>query len=90
MKILIRLVFALGGVVIGLIIGVIVAWIIAWLITPEEQEPTLMFVIIFAVITSQIGLIFGPYLALPLLNKTRWRVSESQQKSAPNPSGPVR
>jgi len=91
MKILIRLFFALVGAIIGLLLGGAASYIISLLITPEGQETTLIFIIIFALVTSQIGLILGPYIAIPILNNTRWRLPDSQPKGQPNPrtSGPV-
>ncbi len=51
--------------------GSVLAYLIAFFITPKGQDSSLMFIIIFALITSQLGMILGPYLAIRMFERKK-------------------
>jgi MFS family permease len=76
-KIFKRFLYGMIGAFLGFISGGILAYLIALLITPKEQDATFAFVFIFALITSQLGMIIGPYLTIGIIER---RKTHSEQE----------
>jgi MFS family permease len=72
-KMLTRLLYGIIGAFLGFIAGGILAYPIALLITPKGQDAAFAFVFIFALITSQLGMILGPCLAMRILERRKTR-----------------
>ncbi len=64
-----RLIYGIVGLILGLFAGGIVAYLIALFVTPKGKDPALIFVLTFALITSQAGMILGPYLTDRFIKK---------------------
>lgn len=70
-KILKRLLYGLIGIIAGFFMGGVLAYLIAFFITPKGQDPSLMFIISFALITSQLGMILGPYFVIRMFERKK-------------------
>ena len=68
-KILKGLIGGVIGIVLGFFAGGLLAYPIALLITPRGQVTSLAWLFVFALITSQLGMILGPFVVIRILER---------------------
>ena len=85
-KIMRGLIGGVIGIVLGFLAGGILAYPIALLMTPEGQDPSLAWLFVFALITSQLGMILVPYIVIRVFERKK-KVHNQMQNivaNAPN------
>ena len=64
-----RIVFSLVGACLGAAAGGLLTYLIILFLIPERQDQAFIFIVVFALITSQLGMLLGQYFTIRHLEK---------------------